>query len=172
MYKDLERDVINAGKCVFCGTCISACPEGVLALDKWGKRVVSTGRCRMDCNVCYEMCLGVNPIEVNQNEIFGDFQEVVQVRSLMNEAKDYSYFKFQPISKSLGTIAKPKSGVVSTILIHLLEQHLIDCAVVAGAGRMSLGDPHPLLRLPNSKSSMLVERSLSNAQRTLYSSMP
>jgi coenzyme F420 hydrogenase subunit beta len=143
LYKDLERDVINAGKCVLCGTCISSCPQGVLALDKWGKRIVSTGKCAMDCTVCTEICLGLHPIEVDPNEIFGAFKEVVQVRSLNAEAKDYTYFKFQPISKTLGSVAKPKSGVVSTILIHLLEEHLIDCAVVAGRRQDAPWRPSP-----------------------------
>jgi coenzyme F420 hydrogenase subunit beta len=145
LYKDLEQDVIKAGKCVLCGTCISACPQGVLALDKWGKRIVSTGKCAMDCNVCTEICLGLHPIEVDQNEIFGDFKEVVQVRSLMTDAKDYSYFKYQPISRSLGTLTKPKSGVVSTILIHLLENNLIDCAVVAGRRQDEPWRPSPAI---------------------------
>lgn len=145
MYKDLEEDVIKAGKCVLCGTCISACPQGVLALDKWGKRIIATGKCAMDCYVCTEICLGLHPIEVDPNEIFGDFKEVVQVRSLNNEAKDYSYFKYQSISRSLGNITKPKSGVVSTILIHLLENNLIDCAVVAGRRQDTPWRPSPAI---------------------------
>lgn len=145
MYKDLEQDVIKAGKCVLCGTCISACPQGVLALDKWGKRIVSTGKCAMDCNICTEICLGLHPIEVDLNEIFGDFKEVVQVRSLKTDVKDYSYFKYQSISRSLGSLTKPKSGVVSTILIHLLEENLIDCAVVAGRRQDEPWRPSPAI---------------------------
>jgi coenzyme F420 hydrogenase subunit beta len=145
LYKDLERDVISVGKCVLCGTCISACPKGVIALDKWGKRIISVGRCPMDCTVCTDVCVGLHPIAVDPNEIFGDFKEVVQVRSLKADVKDYSYFKFQPISKVLGSIAKPKSGVVSTILTYLLEQHLIDCAIVSGRRQDDSWRPSPAI---------------------------
>ncbi|MGQ9721008.1 MAG: Coenzyme F420 hydrogenase/dehydrogenase, beta subunit C-terminal domain [Candidatus Jordarchaeum sp.] len=132
MYKDLERDVIKAGKCVLCGTCVSACPNDVLKVDEWGKRIVSVGKCPMGCTVCTDMCIGLHPIQVDPIEIFGNFKEVIQVQSLMTNVKQYSYFQYQRFYPDLGGIAKPKSGVVSTILIHLLEENIIDCAVVAG----------------------------------------
>ncbi len=145
MYKDLERDVINAGKCVLCGTCVAACPEDVLAVDKWGKRIISVGKCPMDCTVCTDICIGLHPIEVDPKEIFGYFDEVIHVQSLMNDVKQYSYFQYQRLYRILGGLAKPRSGVVSSILIHLLEEGLIDCAVVSGRRQDEPWRPSPAI---------------------------
>ncbi|MBS7269759.1 MAG: Coenzyme F420 hydrogenase/dehydrogenase, beta subunit C-terminal domain [Candidatus Freyarchaeota archaeon] len=145
MYKDLERQVISAGKCVMCGTCVSACPHDLLAVDEWGKRIVCIGKCPMDCKVCTDICIGLHPIEVDSSEIFGAFSEVVHVQSLMNDVKQYSYFQYQPIHRSLGDIAKPKSGVVSSILIYLLQEGLVGCAVVAGRRQDEPWRPSPAI---------------------------
>ena len=145
MYKDLERDVINAGKCVLCGTCVAACPEDALAVDEWGKRIICVGKCPLDCTICTDICVGLHPIEVDPKEIFGHFREVVHVQSLMADVRQYSYFQYQPFSRSLGGIGKPRSGVVSSILIYLLEDDLVDCAVVAGRRRDEPWRPSPAI---------------------------
>ena len=53
IFGHLMREIINTGKCVSCGTCISVCPaETVKLIDGLPKL---TGICLL-CGMCYSNC--------------------------------------------------------------------------------------------------------------------
>jgi coenzyme F420 hydrogenase subunit beta len=50
---NLEKDVLDAGLCVSCGTCVAVCPVNVLELEAGKPKLV--GKC-IECGLCYRDC--------------------------------------------------------------------------------------------------------------------
>jgi coenzyme F420 hydrogenase subunit beta len=52
-FSNLEKDVLDAGLCVSCGTCVAVCPVNVLELEAGKPKLV--GKC-IECGLCYRNC--------------------------------------------------------------------------------------------------------------------
>jgi len=52
-FTDLAKDVVEAGLCVSCGTCVAVCPVNVIELDQGLPALV--GKC-IECGLCYRNC--------------------------------------------------------------------------------------------------------------------
>jgi coenzyme F420 hydrogenase subunit beta len=52
-FSDLDRDVVQAGLCVSCGTCEAVCPVNVIELENGKPKLI--GKC-IDCGLCYNNC--------------------------------------------------------------------------------------------------------------------
>ncbi|RCV63904.1 coenzyme F420 hydrogenase subunit beta [Methanophagales archaeon] len=135
-YEELESEVIEKGLCTYCGACIASCPLFYLRwIDGRPKRPEKKAAC-VDCEVCYHAChrtaFDVGTIE---GEIFGRRRR---------EDDDIGIYRHVIAAKAKDEKIHEKaqdSGVVTAILLYLLEEELIDGAIVTGRGEEWLPSP-------------------------------
>ncbi|RLI53959.1 MAG: hypothetical protein DRO87_10860 [Candidatus Thorarchaeota archaeon] len=110
-FKKLQRDIINKGICVECGSCVASCPVDALTGDTSSGKYVPTltGECDA-CGICYAMCPRTFSL---WRDVAGEFRSVWRVRSL-------------------GEHKRQDGGAVTAILTHLLNTGTVDGAIVAG----------------------------------------
>jgi len=110
-FKKLEREVVNTGACVECGSCVAGCPADAITGERVDSKYVPTltGKC-IACGTCYAMC---PRSAILQDEIIGQFISVWKVRSL-------------------GTHNRQNGGAATAILGMMLENNEIEAAIVVG----------------------------------------
>ncbi len=123
-YRDLKKDVWDAGLCSGCGACVAVCPaEGLFfAAGKGEKSPVSTGTCKEDqfevpCGVCYEVCPRA-PGEARQ--MLGSYTEALAARAGFEVPRRQS------------------GGAVTAILASALDEGLLDGVVTVTEDRFTL----------------------------------
>lgn len=130
----LWSEVIKKGLCTACGTCIGVCPRGSIIFDFELEHPRLMGECEGRCSICYDVCPGKDvPLPDLDRMVFGRERDVVRE----NAGISRSYFKgyaSDPEIRAVGT----SGGCSSALLIYMLKEGIIDCAVVAG---MSRGNP-------------------------------
>ena len=126
-YEELEAEVIEGGLCTFCGACVASCPLHHL---KWiegsPKRPEKKAACE-DCEVCYHACYRTafdkGAIEA---EIFGRRGE---------KGDDIGIYRRAVAAKASDERIREKAqdgGVVTALLTYMLEEKVIDGAIVTG----------------------------------------
>ncbi len=119
-FKKLEKDIIETGACVECGSCVAGCPVEALT----GERVESkytptlTGKCT-SCGICYAMCPRTAMLE---KDIIGEYRSVWKVKALDGHRRQ-------------------DGGAVTAILGTMLEKKLIEAAIVVGHSKDNLWLP-------------------------------
>ena len=110
-FKKLEREVIITGACVECGSCAEGCPVNAISGIRVENKYVPTltGDCT-SCGICYAMCPRAFSIEDN---LIGNVKSAWKVRSLRNHPRQ-------------------DGGAVTAFLEYMLENKMIEAAVVAG----------------------------------------
>lgn len=126
-YEELESEVIEEGRCTYCGACVSACPLFHLKwIDGKPKRPEKKAACE-DCEVCYHACYRtVFDKEAIEEEIFGRRRK---------EDEDIGIHRRVIAAKVIDERIHEKAqdgGVVTAILLHLLEEKEIDGATLTG----------------------------------------
>jgi coenzyme F420 hydrogenase subunit beta len=123
-YRDLKKDVWDAGLCSGCGACTAVCPSDGLYFEagKGAASPVSTGTCKEDpdgvsCGVCYEVCPRTS----------GESREMLGKYSAALAAK--AGFEV-PLRQS--------GGAVTAILAAALDEGLIDGVVTVTEDRFTL----------------------------------
>ena len=123
-FLDLREEVINRGLCARCGGCVSFCSAGGLNALELGEdglpRLTGKERC-LRCGICYMICPLTDEIDVTGGQEFG---------------RDAPIGVYQDITSARATDetvrrAATDGGVVTALLLYMLEQHLIDGAVVS-----------------------------------------
>ncbi|MHA1290785.1 MAG: 4Fe-4S dicluster domain-containing protein, partial [Candidatus Thorarchaeota archaeon] len=109
-FKKLEREVINTGACVECGSCVEGCPVDAISGTRVDDKYVPslTGECT-SCGICYAMCPRAFSI---QDDLIGNVKSAWKVRSLGNHKRQ-------------------DGGAVTAFLGYMLEKKMIEAAVVA-----------------------------------------
>ncbi|KXS43609.1 MAG: coenzyme F420 hydrogenase beta subunit [Methanolobus sp. T82-4] len=114
---------INLDLCTYCGTCVGICPSN--AIVSKNESVYLEGNC-IGCGLCYKACPGIKV----------DFQSL---NSYIFQKDSYDpsfgYFKKQYIAHSVEENIRSNAssgGVVTTLLIYLIENKLVDGVVVTG----------------------------------------
>lgn len=108
-FDNLQNDVISVGGCVLCGACEYVCPIDAIKIDH--RKPVLTKECQEDCHRCYFGCPRtyvsdeIYPNDIDERPL-GDYIELLSVRA--------------------DSIIGQDGGVVSAILVYLLEQGLVD----------------------------------------------
>jgi len=137
-YEELESEVIAGGLCTYCGACVAACPLFHL---KWidGKpiRPEKKAACE-DCEVCYHACYRtVFDKEAIEEEIFGRHRKEDEAIGIYRRVVAAKVSDESILEKA------QDGGVVTAILLHLLEEKEIDGATLTG--RTAEWMPSPLV---------------------------
>jgi len=125
-YGMLMKEIIRAGICTECGTCAAVCP--VLEWDHLAGQPKLIGKCT-GCGICYNQCP----------------RTITDPIQLMGEFKT-GYVSNTNIPEVIGA---QDGGTVTSLLIYLFDEHLIDAAIV------SMKDPknpwHPIAQIITNK---------------------
>ncbi|MDR3222123.1 MAG: Coenzyme F420 hydrogenase/dehydrogenase, beta subunit C-terminal domain [Methanobrevibacter sp.] len=143
----LNGDVIKEGACVLCGACEFVCPIDIIQINE--RKPVKKGDCKEDCHACYYACprtFATDKIlpKYLDNEPIGEYLEIYSLKSNKNIGQD--------------------GGIVSEILLYLLDKDLVD-----GVSIVSEDDTNPwkpISKLTSSRDEVL------KAKGTKYSTVP
>jgi len=123
-FRDLNSEVVGRGICGKCGGCLSFCSAGELNALEMGEnelpRYIDEDNC-LKCGICYLICPQTDILDVELQEKFGwrppigDFQRITSAQTLRNEVNEIC----------------TDGGVVTSLLLYLLDRNLINGAVVS-----------------------------------------
>ncbi|MEM2106804.1 MAG: Coenzyme F420 hydrogenase/dehydrogenase, beta subunit C-terminal domain [Candidatus Bathyarchaeia archaeon] len=133
----LLKEVVNTGLCMFCGTCIAACPVNVL-IPTEDERPTIKGICVL-CGLCYHSCPRVElPIDHIEERVFGRRRSEGEAYTGVVRAA-YSVRSTDP---KIRMIAQD-SGATTSILSHAISKGYIDYAVTTGTFEGERWRPKP-----------------------------
>lgn len=114
-FENLQNDVISVGSCVLCGACEYVCPKDIIHINR--RKPVIKGNCDKDCHACYFAC----PRTFVSDKIY---PEDIDEKPLGNYLEIYSV--------KANSIIGQDGGVVSAILVYLLENQIVDEVSIVG----------------------------------------
>jgi coenzyme F420 hydrogenase subunit beta len=123
-FADLEAEVVKRGICGKCGGCVSFCSAnriGALMMDEKGFPSYGDKDKCLECGLCYMVCPQTHPMKDEVEERFqwkppiGHFVDVFSARSAHTDVRERA----------------TDGGVVTSLLIHMLEKGVIDGAAVS-----------------------------------------
>ncbi len=117
--------IIDGGLCHRCGSCIGICPTGVLGLDSEDYPAVQNLSACTDCDLCVKVCPGDEfDIQDAYKKTFNAECDVTSTHGEFSEA--FISYATDPDIREHST----SGGLVTAILLHLIENGEIDGAVV------------------------------------------
>jgi len=120
--------IIENDLCHRCGSCIGICPTNVLGTDDEEYPTVKNLSACTDCDLCVKVCPGDEfDYPAAAKEMFGEVPDVKDVYGTF--VNGYLAHSADPEIRMLST----SGGFISQLLIGLLEQGLIDGALVIAA---------------------------------------
>ncbi|MCK5785901.1 MAG: Coenzyme F420 hydrogenase/dehydrogenase, beta subunit C-terminal domain [Candidatus Sabulitectum sp.] len=123
-FDDLYKDVIDTGICSKCGGCVSVCSAnmiGALKLDENGFPTYTDKELCLACGLCYMICPHTHTVREEVKSRFdwkapiGHYDDVISARATDPDVVEVA----------------TDGGVVTSLLIHMLEAGHIDGAVVS-----------------------------------------
>lgn len=122
-FEDLFNDVIDAGKCTFCGGCFAACPFSVIGFENELPKLV--GIC-YQCELCWYTCpRTVFDYDEMDKVIFG------RVRNKEERLGIYiTAYAARSKIKEVLDVAQD-GGIATTLLAYSLDKGIIDSAVAS-----------------------------------------
>ncbi len=120
--------IVDGDLCHRCGSCVGICPTDVLGVDNSEYPVVKNLSACTDCDLCVKVCPGDKfDVEDVAKQMFGEVPDLSDMHGHIKGAY-LSYSKDNEIRKK-----STSGGLVTGLLISLLEQNVIDGAVVIAA---------------------------------------
>ena len=123
-FKDLIKEVVETGICGKCGGCVSFCSAGELDALEMGEnelpRYINEDNC-LKCGICYLICPQTDTLNVELQEKFGWNPSIGNYQKVISA---------QTTDKKIKKICTD-GGVVTSLLIYLLERNLINGAIVS-----------------------------------------
>lgn len=125
-FDDLLSDVINRGLCNKCSACVSFCTANQIgAIEMCGcednlPRYVDPDKC-FKCGICYLICPQTRELNEDVREQFGWSAPVGQFRDILSA---------QAADEKIREVATD-GGVVTALLSYMLENKIIDGAIVS-----------------------------------------
>jgi coenzyme F420 hydrogenase subunit beta len=124
IFRDLQREVISSGLCGKCGGCVSFCSAGALNALEMGEddlpRYADRKKC-LACGICYMICPLTRELDAEVQEAFG-WRPPIGIYKAVRSARTTD----QDIRK-----IATDGGVVTALLLYMLERRLIDGAIVS-----------------------------------------
>ena len=123
-FKDLTREVIDQGLCGKCGGCISFCSAGdlnALAIGPNGLPEYANEDNCLKCGICYLICPQIGTLDADLQGKFGWKPPI----------GDYKYVSSAQTTDSRIMEVCTDGGVVTSLLAYLLENDLVNAAVVS-----------------------------------------
>jgi coenzyme F420 hydrogenase subunit beta len=123
-FRDLQEEVVRKGICTQCGACVSFCSAGrlnALELDGDGfPRYADEDKC-LRCGICYLICPLTGDLDVEVRRRFGWRPPVGTVQTITSaRATDGAILSMAA-----------DGGVVTALLLYMLENYLIQGAIVS-----------------------------------------
>ncbi len=132
--------IIEGGLCHRCGSCVGICPTDTLATDSSGYPTVKNLSACTDCDLCVKVCPG--------DEF--DFKALHQEKYGVGADLSFTHGHF--LESFIGYSTDPylrerstSGGVVTAVLIHMLETKAIDGAVVITSDEKTLWKGKPIV---------------------------
>jgi coenzyme F420 hydrogenase subunit beta len=129
--------VVRNGLCTGCGTCVGVCPQSAIKMRKREGLylpLVDSSKCQEDkgCDICLRVCPGYSiDIDKNSEELFPEAEKDFYLGRTLSCFTGYSTdYEIRYHSAS--------GGIVSQLLIFMLENNIVDGALVT---RMKSKDP-------------------------------
>ncbi|NJL92817.1 MAG: hypothetical protein HC915_03385 [Anaerolineae bacterium] len=128
-WQQLKTQVIDAGLCTRCGGCVGVCTEQAIVLDDLMGEALPrlNGTCESCDGRCYAACSG-------------DYVPFPGLNMFLHDRQPHNRYLGNFRSLSVGFATDPEvraqaasGGILSAILIHLLETHQVDGAIVTRA---------------------------------------
>jgi coenzyme F420 hydrogenase subunit beta len=114
---------IDPQHCTFCGTCVGICPHDALIVKN--EKVLQISDCKK-CGLCYNTCPGRSPdFNALNKMLFGKTDCDGRIGFYRTIAKGYSHDDNIRNNASSG-------GVVTALLLSLLDKGMIDGAIIVG----------------------------------------
>jgi coenzyme F420 hydrogenase subunit beta len=120
-FATLKKQVIDRGLCSSCGACVASCSENAIAMINERPQLV--GRCTT-CGVCVHQC---PKTKTTVPQLLGNFIEAFRAKSLLPDVKGQD------------------GGVVTTLLIYLLREKMVDGAIVTTKDKEEHWKPKPII---------------------------
>ncbi|MBV1766997.1 MAG: Coenzyme F420 hydrogenase/dehydrogenase, beta subunit C-terminal domain, partial [Methanobacterium sp.] len=135
-------DVVKEGLCTGCGTCAGLCPQDIIKMEinhEKGLYFPKLGEGCNECGICLEVCPGyeVDFIRLNK-EIFGKEAESILIGHYENCYLGYSCDQDLRFAATSG-------GMITQILLYLLEEKMIDGALVVRMSDENPLEPEPFI---------------------------
>jgi coenzyme F420 hydrogenase subunit beta len=136
-FEHLEANVINSGKCCSCGGCEAACPIGAIELQNLRPTLVK------DCTKC-EFCWKSCPRMIDDYSpiyplVYGDGAHRDPALGVYRHA-----YALRNADESIRKRAQD-GGVITAILLYLLEGGAIEGAVISGVDPNEPWRPKPMV---------------------------
>lgn len=123
----LRLDVVDVGLCTGCGGCAAVCPTNAIAIRAPDPEPVLVGNCNA-CGLCYKICPGKDiPMSQIERMLFGRKRSKDEDILGINKLLLIGHAINPEIRKS-----GAGGGIVSALLVFMLEKGFIDGAIVAG----------------------------------------
>jgi len=129
--------IVRNGLCTGCGTCVGVCPHSAIKMQKKEGLYlpfIDSSKCQEDkgCDICLRACPGYSiDIDKNSEELFPEAEKDFYLGRILSCFTGYSTdYEIRYHSAS--------GGIVSQLLIFMLENNIIDGALVT---RMKLENP-------------------------------
>ncbi|MDD1664619.1 MAG: Coenzyme F420 hydrogenase/dehydrogenase, beta subunit C-terminal domain [Methanomicrobiales archaeon] len=123
-YRDLKKEVWDAGLCSGCGACVAVCPAEGLFFEavRGTDSPVSTGTCKEDldgvpCGVCYAICPRASG---ETRQMLGEYTDAIAAKAAFEVPRRQS------------------GGAVTAILASALDEGLLDGIVTVTEDRFTL----------------------------------
>jgi len=123
-FRDLQEEVVRKGICTQCGACVSFCSAGrlnALELDEdCFPRYADEDKC-LRCGICYLICPLTGDLDVEVRRRFGWRPPVGTVQTITSA---------RATDAAILSVAAD-GGVVTALLLYMLENYLIQGAIVS-----------------------------------------
>ena len=123
-FRDLQAEVISRDLCGKCGGCVSFCSAGNLHALEMGEddrpRYADEDKCLL-CGICYMICPMTAELDAEMRDKFGWRPPIGSYQGIRSA---------RATDEAIQSVATD-GGVVTALLLCMLERHLIDGAIVS-----------------------------------------